>query len=231
MQCPNCGKSNRSADNTCSRCGIQLSVLISDSKQSEVPVFKELAAYIKPIILNTEDLDKLQNLEQEAIEAEINTIPIPDINFWQRNWFVLDIILLTFPLWCRGNAAITRNEGLVEVFYIPPWNHRLNTDVFIRRVIRYAAKATDHLARHHGIKRIDIWASGRISSEANGSKSEWKGLHFTINAEILGNIGSCSIFDMASRTPERYLILNSARWVETQQFPPWPGFPVDYPGI
>lgn len=145
----------------------------------------ELAAYVDPATVEKEGIKDHQVIFTENTELVANhdnqTLAI---NIFQRIWFILDVMLMTFPLWCAGNAAVTRKGGLVEVIYLPPRDYTINTDSFIQRVIWYSAKVGDHFARHARVEQIDVWASGILDVEEDGQVRVWKGLNFTIKTNL-----------------------------------------------
>jgi hypothetical protein len=231
MRCQNCGQTNPATAKFCSCCDSQLIITELDICLLTVLEESELAPYIKSCTIpeTATGSDLKPKLEDNEVQpAGHNTDP--SIGVFQKIRFVIDIIGLTFPLWCPGNAIVTRKEGSVEVFYIPPGNYQKNIDVFVRRVIWYGARAIKRFARHSGVNRINIWASGRIVSEEDVRRRIWKGVNFTVNIDDPGSLNK--ILGLAKTKPEEFLLLTSAKWVDQKKFPEWPWVgTADYSGM
>jgi hypothetical protein len=215
MQCPNCGRITGLADKVCPDCGSQLSVNDLESRIAEFEYTKALAAFIEPA--TSEDIEK-ENLQNPSLDHHDKNI---FIRVWQRNWFVLDVMLMTFPLWNSGNTGITRTGDLVEIIYVPPKDYMLNNEGFIGRIIWYSAKMADRIARHADIKRLAIWAYGILEIDENNQQRVWKGLSLSIKIDSPDLYKEGSISNLASKHPEQYLKINSARWVRQDQVPFW----------
>ena len=155
--------------------------------------------------------------------AESITMSTLTVSIWERIRFIWDIFVLSFPLWCPGNAAIIRTGGSVEVFYGPPERDTKTTDRFIRRTIWFAGRAMDRILRHEGIDRVNVWAIGKVRSEEGQRKRVWKRVRLTLewkNWQYMQSISSLS--HLAATDPQQYLRLCSAQWVEEAELPAWP---------
>jgi len=181
--------------------------------------------FIKSATPATEGPSEKQRYEAHEDDTGVKnmTVSTLKVSTWDRMRFIWDIFVLSFPLWCPGNAAITRAGGLVEVFYGPPERNTETIDRFIRRTIWFAGRAMDRILRHEGIDRVDVWAMGKVGSEDGQRKRVWKRVRLTLEWKTWQYmLGTNSLSRLAAQNPQQYLRLCSAQWVEEAEFPVWP---------
>ena len=190
-----------------------------------------LAAYIKSAKPATEGMSDGQDFEAQEgnVAVESTTMLTLTVSTWERIRCIWDIFVLSFPLWCPGNVAIIRHDGLVEVYYNPPARNTETTDRFIRRMIWFSSRTMDKLLNHYGIERVNTWAMGKVRSEEGNRKRIWRIVRLTLDKKSPQYIpGADSLSRLAATNPQHYLRLCSAQWVEESEFPGWPARGVEF---
>jgi hypothetical protein len=188
-------------------------------KPVEMKYTNELISYIKP----ADENDAEEEIQRNTAEGRgtINETDL-EIPIWFRFIFIAKVMLLTFPLWNAGNAAVTRRKGQIDVVYLPPKGQVVDLESFVRRVIGYTARTSAIFSSGPGFIRITIWAGVKMYSEVDGYCHKWTGLKLSVTEDLMQKYGMNCLANLAKTDPGRFLELAYARWVDEDSFPNWP---------
>jgi hypothetical protein len=140
-----------------------------------------------------------------------------------------DNFILTFPLWCPGQAAMTASEGVINVHYSPPKRRVKTEEQLLAEVTQFAARAMDRLLRHQGIYKVNVWAIGMILDKYSRKRVPRK-MILTLDKRKPGYPSRIISFSrLAKDDPKKYLNTCAFRWLKGAQFLDWPKHNLPFP--
>jgi predicted nucleic acid-binding Zn ribbon protein len=174
-------------------------------------------------IRNYDASDSVENTEQEPDShiSKMITESSYSASSKERWMFVWDIFILTFPLWCPGNASILRSEDVVDIFYDLGGRPR-SLGKFLQAVMIYSARAMDRMFKRDGVEKINLWGAGRLRSPDPNQKDNWRILSLTLKRGSEQMEKTSYLSKLVAADPTKFLMICSARWTAENECSFWP---------